>query len=150
MKNAGRTLPNLNVLFNVRSRQRMAGQPILNTPPADALLLRRQAGDLLCRMLADRETLDRRLSESGKCDPIRSITGASALERAITDARAMIARMDLLLGELDSGIHALSADQGRGGCELERPRPSVAAAQLNRQRSRGMLADRKLPVAATT
>jgi hypothetical protein len=66
----------------------------------EAKQLRQQAGELLNRLIADRDASDRRAVESGKRDPMKSITGRTALENAITTARDMIVQMDSLLASL--------------------------------------------------
>ncbi len=130
----------------------MAGQPILTCTATDAVTLRQQAADLLGRLLADREAAERRLAENGRRDPIRAVTGATALERAIASTRDMIAQMDLLLGAVNSGIkateHAASDQSHADGHDAltTKPLPFVPA---NRPRSRGMLPGRQRSVAAT-
>lgn len=70
--------------------------------PADqALQLRQQADDLLRRLLTSREQCERRQAEAGLRDPMKFVTGQSALDDAIQTTRDMIRRMDLLLEELN-------------------------------------------------
>lgn len=72
---------------------------------AEATRLRKQASELLERLVADRDQSEKRCAESGKRDPMKFITGRTALENAIASTREMIVNMDNLLvrmqGELD-------------------------------------------------
>ena len=109
----------------------------------DAASLRTQADALLQRLLADRESSEQRLALSGQRDPLKIVTGATALERAILSTRDMIAEMYLILAELDNGIKHAHAD---------RAEPATAAVLRpttpGRQRAGGMLFGKR-PVAAT-
>lgn len=73
---------------------------------ADALIsesldAKRRASELLRSLHEQRELLDARLAESGRPDPIRAVSGRSAMERAIASTRALIsAADDLLLRQL--------------------------------------------------
>ena len=67
---------------------------------AEAQRLRQQAGELLNRLIADRDACERRAADTGKRDPMKFITGRTALENAITTARDMIGQMDSLLSNL--------------------------------------------------
>ena len=64
---------------------------------AEAVKLREQANDLLNRLITDREQSERRLAEAGKRDPMKFVTGRTALEGAISTARELIVKMDELL-----------------------------------------------------
>jgi hypothetical protein len=64
---------------------------------------REQAGALLQRLLADRAGIEQRSAERGNLDPIKDLTGSSALDRAIARTREMIRHMDELLAELGDG-----------------------------------------------
>jgi hypothetical protein len=66
--------------------------------------LRRQATDLLNRLIADREQSERRLAEAGKRDPMKFVTGRTAFDSAITSAKELIASMDNLLGRLNGEL----------------------------------------------
>jgi hypothetical protein len=125
----------------------MAGQPTFTGTAKDAVTLHRQATDLLVRLLADREAVDRRLTEAGRRDPIRSVTGASALENAISTTREMIARMDRLLQELHGDLQAMTAAPVEAGAD--RPRALLPSASLARRRTYGIPSPRQRPVAAT-
>lgn len=76
-----------------------------------AIQLRRQAADLLSRLIADREQSERRLAEAGKRDPMKFITGRTAFDAAICSARELIANMDNLLMRL--GAEANDEAAGR-------------------------------------
>ena len=62
--------------------------------------MRRMARDLLDRLLADRDASEQRLAETGKRDPIRTVTGRTALEGAIISARNMIDHIDDVLAQM--------------------------------------------------
>lgn len=121
--------------------------PIQPTLPcgslSEAAVLRRQADQLLQRLQADRESSEQRLAASGKRDPLKTVTGATALERAIVSTRSMIAEMDLLLADLDSGI--TSAEPARHDLA---PAPLPRFVAPARKRSGGMLFGQR-PVAAS-
>jgi hypothetical protein len=110
-------------------------------------MLRRQAGDLLTRMLADRDASERRLSETGRRDPIKAVTGATALEKAIASTREMIAQMDLMLAQLESGI-AVEAN-GVASNPGETAKTATVRGAPDRFRPRGMLSGKRRRVAAT-
>lgn len=61
------------------------------------LSARKRASDLLGTLLAERDRLEARLSEFGRRDPMKAVTGRSALENAIAATREMIRTMDGLL-----------------------------------------------------
>ena len=71
----------------------------------EARKLRHDASELLNRLIVDREQSERRFAESGKRDPMKFITGRTALDSAIASTRDLIDQMDRLLvklnGELD-------------------------------------------------
>lgn len=62
-------------------------------------LLRRQADALLIRLLENRDSIEQRILESGRCDPMKTITGRSAMDNAIDDMRDLISLADHLLGD---------------------------------------------------
>lgn len=74
-----------------------------------AIQLRQQARDLLDRLVADRQSSERRAAENGKRDPMKFITGRTALDNAIASTRQIIASMDGLVArmriELDARPH---------------------------------------------
>lgn len=71
-----------------------------NNPIRLVVAGRDEADVLLHHLLHDRCRTEQRLSATGKIDPLRSLTGKSALDRAITSARALIRDMDGLIEEL--------------------------------------------------
>ena len=106
----------------------------------EASTLRRQANDLLQRLLADRDTSEQRLAISGKRDPLKTVTGSTAIERAIQDTRGMIAEMDLILAGIN-GDTAADALEPAAAPVMRSPAPL-------RPRSGGMLFGKR-PVAAS-
>lgn len=68
--------------------------------------LRWQAEELLTRLYESRQRSEQRALEMGQRDPIKSITGHSALDSAISATRGMIDKMDELLSELDGEFAA--------------------------------------------
>lgn len=82
--------------------------PNLSSILFEAKLLRRQADGLLLRLLENRESIEQRIHEAGRCDPLKSITGRSAMDNVIDDMREMISHADRLMGDAN-GAH----DTGR-------------------------------------
>lgn len=114
----------------------------------EAAVLRQQADGLLRRLLADRELSEQRLAASGRRDPIKTVTGVTALERAIASTKSMIAEMDLLLADLDCGIqHELPGHVDSANGEAAASPPSRSAPSI-RHRAGGMLVGKR-HVAAT-
>ncbi len=62
-------------------------------------LMRRRAGNLLQRLKINRNTIERRIGDSGRHDPIKFITGKSAMDNAISTTHMLITHMDKLLQE---------------------------------------------------
>lgn len=58
---------------------------------------RRAADALLADLIRSRDGSERRLAESGRPDPMKQHTGASALDRAIASTVAMIDALDEVL-----------------------------------------------------
>ena len=73
-----------------------ARQPGLN----ETLQMRRQAQELLDRLMADRDSSERRLAEAGKRDPMRAVTGQTAFDGAIASAKDMLTHIDTLLADM--------------------------------------------------
>ena len=73
---------------------------------ADAARLRAQAGDLLQRLIDARRLSEERSAENGRRDPMKSVTGRSALDKAIAAVRIMIDDMDELLSRSDQSLEA--------------------------------------------
>ena len=70
----------------------------------DAQQLRAQAVQLLHELVANRDGSDQRHLEAGKRDPLRLITGKSALDQAIASAQAMILNMDSVIANLTGEV----------------------------------------------
>ncbi|MFO0872826.1 MAG: hypothetical protein U0575_02490 [Phycisphaerales bacterium] len=68
-------------------------------PPAlqETLQARDRASTLLRSLVAERTKLEARLAEFGRRDPIKAVTGRSAIENAIASTRAMVCAMDRLV-----------------------------------------------------
>ena len=99
---------------------------------SEATQLRNEVTQLLTRLLANREQSEKRMSESGKRDPMKFITGKTSLESAIASAREMIDELDALA----SGL------QARPATELP------AAARTHRSPVRSKVAARAMLTAA--
>jgi hypothetical protein len=76
--------------------------------------MRDLANTVLQRLLAERATLEQRLAEIGKPDPIKHVTGASALDRAVDTTRRMLEQTNAALGELKTS-HTDRPDMAHGG-----------------------------------
>jgi hypothetical protein len=63
--------------------------------------IRGQATDLLHRLIADQRRCEQRLAQGGGRDPLKSLTGRSAIDRAIDETRRLITDMDCMLDELN-------------------------------------------------
>ena len=59
--------------------------------------VREQADALLRRLIAERTRSERRMAEAGRNDPMKVVTGRSAIENAITATREVIRDVDELL-----------------------------------------------------
>ncbi len=66
---------------------------------SETKLMRQQAGLMLERLLETRMFIERRIEQSGRDDPMKSVTGHSAFDHAISSTRQLIGRMDELLGD---------------------------------------------------
>lgn len=118
--------------------------PLKRASTTDAATLRTQADALLQRLLADRETSEQRLAAAGKRDPLKTVTGSTALERAILATRGMIAEMDLMLAASENNGVNHAQEDAREPAAAPILRPLVPG----RQRSGAMLFGKR-PVAAT-
>ena len=58
--------------------------------------VRDQADALLARLIKDRAICEQRLAEKGQADPIKVVTGQSAIDNAIAETRAVIRNVDKL------------------------------------------------------
>lgn len=73
----------------------------------EASKVRQQAAQLLARLDEARIASERRSVESGKRDPMKFITGRTALESAIASVRDMVGQMDRILEsspDVDGGV----------------------------------------------
>jgi len=61
--------------------------------------MRARAGVVLQRLLAERDALEKRLAERGRPDPIKHVTGASALDRAVETTRHILDQTNTVLAE---------------------------------------------------
>ena len=66
---------------------------------AEAALMRDEACRLLGRLMVERERSERRFAEAGRSDPLKVVTGRTAMDNAVDDTRDMIGHMDELLAE---------------------------------------------------
>lgn len=62
-------------------------------PPATLETLRAHAAQVLASLRADLATVEAERLRRGKCDPVRDLTGHSALERAIAETEEMLRRL---------------------------------------------------------
>ncbi len=65
--------------------------------------VRDQADALLDKLIAERTRSERRLAEAGRGDPLKLVTGRSAIDNAIAATRDMIRDVDELVA--DSVVH---------------------------------------------
>ena len=63
---------------------------------------RHQAGRLLRRLLIEQHHSDERFAQAGRRDPIKALTGFSALERAVVTTRDLISRIEEVMAELEA------------------------------------------------
>ncbi len=70
--------------------------------------LRRQADELLQRLIVGREQSEQRLMECGRRDAIKCVTGRSAIDEAIETTRSMIREMDAMLEEMNTQLQESS------------------------------------------
>lgn len=80
---------------------RLAGTAPLSGVPADdaALAVLREACRLLDSLRQERDRLDERLAAAGRKDPLKVVTGQTALDRVCTETEEMIRVMDELLSD---------------------------------------------------
>jgi len=102
----------------------------------DAAQLRQQASNLLNRLVADRDACEQRAAEAGRRDPIKSITGRTALDGAIASTRAMIEQMDMLLVEMNGELGGVNGSGIAHPHPHPRPRlrsPSIVTRAISAQ-----------------
>ncbi len=66
--------------------------------------VRDDAEALIAHLVAQRDESARRLASVGRRDPMRVVTGRSAIESAIADMQRMIEHMDELIHEFESEL----------------------------------------------
>lgn len=79
-------------------------------------LMRRRAGELLQRLEINRSTIEQRIGDLGRHDPMKFITGKSAMDNAISTTHILITNVDQMLqepaatsnGTGDNGTHEAS------------------------------------------
>ena len=62
----------------------------------ESFAVRDQADALLAKLIKDRAMCEQRLAEKGQADPIKVVTGQSAIDKAIAETRAVIRNVDKL------------------------------------------------------
>lgn len=62
----------------------------------ESFAVRDQADALLLKLIKDRAMCEQRLAEKGQADPIKVVTGQSAIDKAIAETRAVIRNVDKL------------------------------------------------------
>jgi hypothetical protein len=77
------------------------------------MIMRLQADRLLQRLERERDRVERRRVALGKRDPIKDITGATAMDRAVGEARAIVQQLDSMLTSMDETPMSLELLNGR-------------------------------------
>jgi hypothetical protein len=70
-------------------------------PLVEASDAKSRADRLLRSLLEESALLESRLADSGRLDPIRAVSGRSAMDRAIESTRSILGAMDRLLRRSD-------------------------------------------------
>ncbi len=68
----------------------------LNIENTESFAVRDQADALLAKLIKDKAMCEQRLAEKGQADPIKVVTGRSAIDKAIAETRAVIRNVDKL------------------------------------------------------
>lgn len=68
----------------------------INVENTESFAVRDQADALLAKLIKDRAMCEQRLAERGQNDPIKVVTGRSAIDKAIAETRAVIRNVDKL------------------------------------------------------
>ena len=66
----------------------------LQAENTESFAVRDQADALLAKLIKDRAMCEQRLAEKGQADPIKVVTGRSAIDKAIAETRAVIDNVD--------------------------------------------------------
>ena len=93
-----------------------------NTVMVETKLIRRRASELLQRLKINRNTIEQRIGDSGRHDPLKFITGKSAMDNAISTTHTLITHMDKLLQE---PADYSSGKGDNGDYEVAKPYPAV-------------------------
>lgn len=67
---------------------------------------------VLALLKADRATVEQRLASQGRGDPVRAVTGRSAIDAAIQDTQQRIREIESLLGDEESRRGSLDGAPG--------------------------------------
>lgn len=93
-----------------------------NTVLIETKLIRRRADELLQRLEINRSTIEQRIDNSGRHDPMKFITGKSAMDNAISTTHMLITHMDKLL--LEPADYS-NGTGDNGDYEVAKPYPAV-------------------------
>ncbi len=85
-------------------------------------LMRRRADEFLQRLKINRNTIEQRIGDSGRHDPMKFITGKSAMDNAISTTHMLITHMDKLL--LEPADYS-NGTGDNGDYEVAKPFPAV-------------------------
>jgi hypothetical protein len=80
---------------------------------AETANTRRYASRVLTALLQERELLEARMAAGGTRDPMKRITGHSAMENAISSTKEMIAAMDRMLAQMGRRLPVQAGDSRR-------------------------------------
>jgi hypothetical protein len=110
-------------------------QIALRSTQIETVRMRQQAHALLARLLSDREQSEQRQAETGRRDPLKFVTGRSALDNAIATTRELIVRLDELQATMNGQASSIEV-AARVSTRLSRIRPKaiirpVAASALS-------------------
>lgn len=89
---------------NKCSRMPMSSDPQIRRF-AEAALMRDEACRLLDRLTLERDRCEQRFAEAGRSDPLKVVTGRTAMDNAVDDTRDMIRHMDELLAETGRALN---------------------------------------------
>jgi hypothetical protein len=96
--------------------------PTLTTLSSDALIdLAVQTRSVLRSLKSDLLISERERHARGKADPVRDLTGASALQRAVRDTESMLARVEAVLTDRVAAEHAGRSSAGDAAPRMTEP-----------------------------
>ncbi|MFK7961842.1 MAG: hypothetical protein AB8G96_15105 [Phycisphaerales bacterium] len=110
-------------------RRRLATGNAVSPSPTqqfDTLEAREQARQLLEQLLRERAACESRLAAKGQRDPIKSVTGESAYDRAIKLTQDVLAQADAVLADPPARSVSRSAPAGPTGPTVETTRRPIA------------------------